>query len=751
MTQRLWTLIVSGLALLAPSLTSAAGPAAPATTTPAVTAHAATTQTAAAQVQPPVAERKPYAVVSPNGTRDDPYYWLRDDTRSKPEVLGYLKAENAYYEAQSAPFRPLTETLSKEIIARVKQDDISVPYKYKDYVYYSRFETGKERAIQARHPLGSTKEQLLVDANREAEGRAFYQLGRRLVSPKQDLLAFLEDNAGRRQYTLRVREIATGADRPDRIEGLSNGGAWANDNQTLFYVENDPVTLLSTRVKRHLLGTDPKSDPIVYEEADHSFYLAVDKSGDERFILIRLRSTVETETLFIDAADPGAAPRPLAKRRRDHLYTADHIAGRWIIRTNLDAPNYRMMTVPDSAAAGSDAGAGSGATAGSGAGAGGTEGWKELLPYDGKVFIEAFALFRDFLVLNERSEGLLRLRVLPWSKLEQSTVIRSDEAAYAEELSINPEQGTDKLRYTHSSLITPDSIFELDMRTGSRTLLKRQPVLGGYDPANYVTERVWATARDGTKVPVSIAYRKGWKRDGTAPMYQTGYGAYGASSDPSFEIAAVSLLDRGFVYALAHIRGGQEMGRAWYDAGHLLNKKNSFTDFIDVTAYLVREKYAAPDKVFAMGGSAGGLLMGAVANMAGDQYRAIVAHVPFVDAVTTMLDDTIPLTSNEFDEWGNPKEKQYYDYILSYSPYDNVRAGSYPALYVTTGLNDSQVQYYEPAKWVARLRAAKTDSNPLLFKINMAAGHGGRSGRFESLKDTAEEYAFLLSLLGVRH
>jgi oligopeptidase B len=484
-------------------------------------------------------------------------------------------------------------------------------------------------------------------------------------------------------------------------------------------------------VKRHVLGADPKDDPVVYEEADHSFYMGVVKSGDERFVLIRLESTLATETLVIDAAAPEAAPRPLARRQRDHLYQADHIDGRWIIRTNRDAPNYRMMTVGD---ADLDKPAA----------------WRDLLPYDKAIFIESFALFRDYLVINERSEGLLRLRVRPWARLDQSTILRSDEPAYAEELSINPEQGTEMLRYTHRSLVTPDSIFEVDMRTGERRLLKQQPVLGGFDPANYATERVWATARDGTKVPVSLAYRKGFRRDGKAPLYQTAYGAYGSSSDPEFESETVSLLDRGFVYALAHVRGGQEMGRAWYDDGHLLRKKNTFTDFLDVTDFLVREKVAAPDKVFAMGGSAGGLLMGAIANMGGEKYRAIVAHVPFVDAVTTMLDDSIPLTANEFDEWGNPKEKQYYDYILSYSPYDNIRAGKYPALYVTTGLNDSQVQYYEPAKWVARLRATKTDKNPLLFKINMAAGHGGRSGRFESLKETAEEYAFLLNLLGTR-
>ena len=685
----------------------------------------------AAQLRPPIARRESHAVVSPNGTRNDPYYWLRDDTRSKPEMLDYLRAENAYCDAASAAYRDLTETLSKEIIGRLKQDDSSVPYKYKDYVYSMRYETGKEYPIHVRHPLDADREQVLVDANREAEGHPFYQLGRRAISPHQDVLAFLDDTAGRRQYTLRVRDIATGSDRKERIGGLSNGVVWANDNRTLFYVENDPVTLLSTRVKRHILGTDPKVDPVVYEEADHSFYMGVDKSGDERYVLIRLRSTLATETLVIDADAPEAAPRTLAKRQRDHLYQADHIDGRWIIRTNRDAPNYRMMTAGD-------------------ADLGNPAAWRELLPYDKAIFVEAFALFRDYLVINERSEGLLRLRVRPWAGLDQSTILRSDEPAYAEELSINPEQGTELLRYTHGSLVTPDSIFEVNMRTGERRLLKRQPVLGGFDPANYATERVWATGRDGTKVPVSLAYRKGFRRDGKAPLYQTAYGAYGASSDPEFESETVSLLDRGFVYALAHVRGGQEMGRAWYDDGHLLRKKNTFTDFIDVTDFLVREKYAAPDKVFAMGGSAGGLLMGAVANMGGEKYRAIVAHVPFVDAVTTMLDDTIPLTANEFDEWGNPKEKRYYDYILSYSPYDNVRAGKYPALYVTTGLNDSQVQYYEPAKWVAKLRATKTDKNPLLFKINMAAGHGGRSGRFESLKETAEEYAFLLNLLEAR-
>jgi oligopeptidase B len=680
-----------------------------------------------AEVAPPIAERRPHDVVSPNGTRQDPYYWLRDDTRSRPEVLRYLEAENAYYAAMTAPFRGLGETLSREILGRMKQDDSTVPYKYKDYVYYTRFETGKEYPIYARRPAGSDREQVLLDANREAAGKAFYQAGR-AVSPSQQLLAVLEDGVGRRQFTLRIREIATGREYPERIPGLRNGVAWANDSKTLYYVENDPVTLLSRRVKKHVLGADPRTDPVVYEEPDTSFYLGVEKSRDDRYVLVVLDSTEASEWRVIDADDPAAGMRLLAPRERGVRYEADHVGGRWVVRTDWDAPNYRLMTVPD--------------------GDVGDRGrWKELLPYDPDVFIEGFVAFRDHLAINERSQGLLRLRVLPWGAPEKAFYVRSDEPAYTEELSTNAEQDAHRLRYAHRSLITPDSIYEVDMETGERTLLKRQPVLGGYDPANYATERVWATARDGTRIPVSLAWRKGFRKDGTAPLYQYAYGAYGASTDPEFDSPAVSLLDRGFVYAIAHVRGGQELGRAWWDGGRLLKKINTFTDFIDVTDYLVAERYVARGKAFAQGGSAGGLLMGAVANMAPEKYRAIIAHVPYVDAVTTMLDESIPLVSNEFDEWGNPKEKAYYDYMLSYSPYDNVKPQAYPAMLVTTGLHDSQVQYYEPAKWVARLRATRTDRNPLLLKINMSAGHGGRSGRFQRLEDTAEEYAFLLSLL----
>lgn len=680
---------------------------------------------------PPVAAVKPHAVVSPHGTRNDPYYWLRDDTRSQPEVLDYLKAENAYYEAMSAPYRALTETLAKELIGRLKEDDGTVPYKDRDYLYFTRFPPDSEQPILVRKPLGSDKEQILVDGNREAGSHEFYRLGRWAVSPGQDLLAFTEDTRGRRQHTLRFREIATGRDLPERIAGLHPRIVWAGDNRTVFYVENDPVTLLSTRVRKHVLGTDPQSDPVVYEEKDTSFYINVDQTGDRRYLLIRLASTVASEVRFLAADDPSGAWRVLAPRETGVLYRADHVDGRWVIRTDWKAPNYRMMAVADGDVDGT-----------------GKAKWQELVPHDPKAFLQDFVAFADHLALSERSDGLLRLRYAPWSDLGHWTDVRADDPASSQTFDVNVERSTPRLRYAYTSLATPDSIYELDMRTGERTLLKRQPV-PGYDPAGYVTERLWATARDGARVPVSLVYRKGFVRNGTAPLYQHAYGAYGGSSDPDFDQTVVSLLDRGFVYAIAHVRGGQEMGRAWYDDGRLLHKKNTFTDFIDVTDFLVREKYAAPDKVFASGGSAGGLLMGAVANMAGEKYRGIVAQVPFVDVVTTMLDESIPLVTNEFDEWGNPKQKEYYDYMLSYSPYDNVRAQPYPAMLVTTGLHDSQVQYYEPAKWVARLRALKTDPNPLLFKVNMAAGHGGRSGRFESMKETAEEYAFLLRQLGI--
>jgi len=538
----------------------------------------------------------------------------------------------------------------------------------------------------------------------------------------------MEDLNGRRQYTLRIRDLRTGKELADTLSGLSAAIAWSADSKQLFVVQNDPVTLLSTKVLRHTLGQDPAKAALVYEELDNSFYMWVSNSQDNRYVMIQLGSTVSDEIRVLDAAKTEGQFQVLAPRQRDFKYGAEHLNGRWIIRTDWEAPNYRLMTVAADKI-------------------GDRAHWQPLLAHSEQIFIQSFELFNNYLAISERSDGLQRIRVMPWQDPSKAYYISSDEAAYVTGFDMNAEQDTTLLRYTYTSLTTPPSVYQLDMASGKKTLLKQQEVLGGFDKANYVTERVWATAQDGTRIPVSLLYRKGFKRDGTAPLYQYAYGSYGMSMDPWFRASVLSLVDRGFVYAIAHIRGGQEMGRHWYEQGKLLNKINTFTDFIAVTDHLVAEKYAAKDKVIGMGGSAGGLLMGAVANMAPQKYRALVAHVPFVDVVTTMLDESIPLTTNEFDEWGNPKQQPYYDYMLSYSPYDQVSAQAYPAMLVTTGLHDSQVQYFEPAKWVARLRELKTDNNPLLFRTNMEAGHGGKSGRFARLAETAEEYAFILNLL----
>jgi oligopeptidase B len=676
---------------------------------------------------PPVAAVVPHAVVSPHGTRNDPYYWLRDDTRSKPEVLAYLRAENDYYHARSAEYAVLTKQITAELIGRTRENDSTVPYRYRDYVYAVRFEAGKEYPIRVRTPVAGGGEQVLVDGNVESRGHAFYSLNGSAVSPDQSFYAFTEDTVGRYQNRLRIREIATGRELPDRIDGLSSSLAWAGDGKSIFYVENDPVTLLSKRVRRHVLGSDPKLDPVVHEESDPAYYLSVHPTADRRYVLVELSSTEASEFRLIPADDPTSVPRLFAAREAGHLYDIDHAGGRWVVRTNWQAPDYRLMTVADDAI-------------------GEKSGWREVVPAEPGVFLDDFAAFRDHLVIAARREGLVRLRYARWDDLARWSDVPVDEETAVHGFHANPDRDVTTLRYGEGSMTTPDSVYEIDLRTGARTLLKRDEV-PTYDAALYESKRLRAPARDGVLVPVSIVFRKGLPRDGSAPLYQYGYGAYGATLDPTFDSTVVSLLDRGFVYAIAHVRGGQELGRAWYEGGRLLHKKNSFTDFIDVTDFLVREKYVAPDKVFASGGSAGGLLMGAVANLAGEKYRGIAAHVPFVDAVTTMLDESIPLVTNEFDEWGNPQRNADYAYLLSYSPYDNVAAKPYPAMLVTTGLHDSQVQYYEPAKWVARLRATKTDSNPLLFKINMEAGHGGRSGRYAGLGEVAEEFAFFIHQL----
>ncbi len=540
----------------------------------------------------------------------------------------------------------------------------------------------------------------------------------------------MEDSNGRRQYTLKVRDLRSGTDLTDSLTGLSGSIAWAADNKTLYVIKNDPVTLLSTKVMQHTLGNKPADARVVYEEQDNSFYMGVRNTTDGKYVVIESSSTVSDEVRVQDATKPQSAFSVIAPRQRDFQYGVEHHNGRWIIRTDWKAPNFRLMTVAADKL-------------------GSRDNWQPLIAHDENVFIQSFTAFDNYLAISERSDGLRRIKVMPWSSPEKASYVASDEAAYVTGFEMNPEQNTDWLRYTYTSLTTPASVYRLNMKTGEKQLLKQTEVLGGFDKNNYATERVWATAADGVKVPVSLLYRKAFKRDGTAPLYQYAYGSYGSSSDPAFRSTVFSLVDRGFVYAIAHIRGGQEMGRHWYEDGKLLHKKNTFTDFIAVTDYLVANNYAAKDKVFAMGGSAGGLLMGAVANMAPQKYRAMVAHVPFVDVVTTMLDETIPLTTNEFDEWGNPKQKAYYDYMLSYSPYDQVSKQAYPAMLVTTGLHDSQVQYFEPAKWVAKLRAHKTDTNPLLFKVNMEAGHGGKSGRFSRLAEYGQEYGFILNLLNI--
>ena len=679
---------------------------------------------------PPTAAIRPYVVESPNGNRTDEYYWLRDDSRESKDVLGYLEAENAYKAAMTAHTKALEERVYQEILARIKQDDSSVPYRLRGHWYYTRFETGKEYPIFARKAATlDAPEQLMLDANQLAEGHGFYNIGRTAIAPDNQWLAYVEDTVGRRQYTLRFKNLATGETLPDRVENVDPTIAWTGDSRSVVYVEKHPETLLAYRVRRHVLGTDPAQDALVYEQDDESFYTSVLKSKDERYVLIVAESTVSTEWRYADANDPKLEFKVFLPRERDHEYHIDHLAGRWIIRSNWQAPNFRLLE----AKVGEE---------------GDRANWKELVAHREDAFVHGFDVFKDFLAIEERSGALRKIRIRPWDGGEDF-FIAADEAAYTTALGQNAEIDTHIVRYEYTSLTTPSTIYDYDIQTGEQQLMKRTPVLGDFNPSQYRTELVWATARDGAKVPVSLVYRDGFKRDGTAPMLQYAYGSYGASMDPGFSISRLSLLDRGFVYALAHVRGGQEMGRRWYEQGKLLNKKNTFTDFIDVTRFLVKEGYADPKRVSAMGGSAGGLLMGAIANMAPADYRAIVAQVPFVDVVTTMLDESIPLTTNEFDEWGNPKKKEFYDYMLSYSPYDNVARQDYPAMLVTTALWDSQVQYYEPAKWVARLRARKTGDSVLLYRTTMEAGHGGKSGRFQRFHEVAEEYAFILDQSGV--
>ena len=685
---------------------------------------------------PPLAARKPFLVDSPNGARQDEYYWLRDDTRQSPEVLAYLNAENAWRDSVMAPTRGLQEQLYQELTGRLDPDESSVPVFDRGYWYYQRYAPGQDYPVYARRQgTLDAPEQVLLDGNAMAAGHAFFRIGTTAVSDDGRLMAWTEDTIGRRQYVLRVKNLATGEVLADAVANVEPEFTWAADSRTLLYTAKDPVTLLSERVQRHTLGTDSSADVLVYEEKDPSFYIEVGRSRSNRFLFIALSSTDETEWHYAEAADPALVFRPVLPREDRLEYEVDHRGGDFILRTNWQAPNFRIVKAP--IATSSD-----------------KRTWRDVLAHRQDAFLESFEVSSSHLAVNERSGGLLKIRVLPWSEATGKAggatpgrLIDGREPAYTMHLVPTPGIDSPAIRYTYASLVSPEAVYDHDLGTGRSELQKVERVLGGFNTANYESAFIRAPARDGQQVPVSLAWRKGTKRDGTAPLYIHGYGSYGLSEDPDFHSNWVSLLDRGFVVAIAHVRGGQELGRAWYEDGRQLRKKNTFYDFIDVTHYLVAAGYGAKDKVFAEGGSAGGLLMGAVANMAPGDYRAIIANVPFVDAVTTMLDESIPLTTNEFDEWGNPKQKSFYDYMLSYSPYDNVTAQDYPAMLVVTGLWDSQVQYYEPAKWVARLRARKTDQHPLVFSIDMSAGHSGQSGRYQRYRDTALAYAFILGQL----
>lgn len=698
-------------------------------------AHGAEPASAPAALSaPPVAAVHPHAVESPNGPRNDDYYWLRDDTRKSPAVLENLNAENAWYTQYAARYQPLEQQLFAEMKARVKEDDSSVPFELNGDWYAQRFEPGKQYPTYVWHRgRADAPEQVLIDVNKLAEGHAFYAIAGWQVSDDKRFLAYAEDTNGRRQYVIRIRDLASGALLPESIPGIAGDIAWAADGKTFYYVENDATTLRSRRVKRHVVGTAPARDVVVHDETDESCYTSVRRSDSRAYVVIDLQATEFDEQRVIKAGDTHGRFTVLAPRMAHLHYRAQHIGHRWVVLTDWDAPNYRVMQVDERQV-------------------GDRARWRPLVAHDPKVFIEGIQPFDGTLVLDERADGLRRLRLQPWKDgvlAGKSRVLGADEPAYAASLDVNTNVHTHVLRYRYTSLTTPSTVYDVDMATGQRTLRKRDEVIG-YDASLYVTERAWATARDGTRVPVSLVRRKTTPVDGTAPLFVYGYGSYGASTDASFRAPALSLLDRGFVFALLHVRGGTEMGRQWYEDGKKLHKVNTFTDFVDATEALVKQGYGDRKRVFANGGSAGGLLMGAIVNLRPDLYRGVVADVPFVDVVTTMLDESIPLTTNEFDEWGNPKEKAFYDYMLAYSPYDNVKPVHYPALMVTTGLWDSQVQYYEPAKWVAKLRAAKhaagDDAQPLVFKVNMSAGHGGGSGRFTRLQETASRYAFVVDL-----
>jgi len=682
-------------------------------------------------VMPPVAKKVPYEMSIHGDTRIDNYYWMRDDERKDPEVISYLEAENAYTDTMLAHTKKLQTKLFEELKGRIQKDDDSVPVKNGDYYYSSQTRGDNEYATYLRSSdFAGTDQQVILDVNELAKEHDYYAVSGLDVSPNGNLMAYGEDTVSRRIYNIKIKDLSTGKLLEDTLKGTNGSVVWANDNKTLYYIKKDLQTLLGYQVYRHTLGTPQSDDELVYEETDTSYYMGISKSKDDSEIYIWHSSTTASGVSVLSADDVNAKPKRLIEREANLEYSISKLGNTYYIVTNLNAVNFQLMKV-DIDKAGDKAN------------------WQSVIPARDDIKLEGIDLFNDYLVYQQREMGQSTIiaRNLTTGK---EIPLSFNDSAYTISTYGNNDLNSDTLRVYYTSMTTPASSYDVNLATGNKTLLKQQKVLGDFSADNYASERIFVTARDGIKVPVSLVYRKDmFKKEGTNPLLQYGYGSYGATMDPTFSSARLSLLDRGFVFAIAHIRGSQMLGRPWYEDGKLLTKKNTFNDFVDVTKALVEQKYGAKDKIFAQGGSAGGLLMGAVANQAPELYKGMVAAVPFVDVVTTMLDASIPLTTNEYGEWGNPNEKEYYEYMLSYSPYDQVSKQDYPNMLVTTGLHDSQVQYFEPAKWVAKLRDYKTDDNKLLFKIDMEAGHGGASGRFKRLEDTALNYAFMLDLAGV--
>jgi len=676
-------------------------------------------------MQAPKAKKIAQLLETHGHQRTDNYYWMRD--RENPEVIEYLNAENEYLKTNLKSTEEFQEKLFQEMKGRIKEDDESVPYRKSGYFWYIKYETGGEYPLYCRKKGNlEAPEEIFLDVNRLAEGKSYYQVSGTAATSDLKTLAFAADEVGRRIYEIHFKDLETGNILSDHIPAITGNFAWAADNQTLFYSKQDPETLRSYQIYSHKLGTSTESDIMIYEEKDEEFSCVVHKTKSEKFILIHSESTISSEMRFLEAANP-TGEFTLLQPRIPHLeYAADHYQDHFWIRTNLEAQNFKLVKAPIAAPQ--------------------MENWEDVIPHRETVLLEDFDIFSDFLVVQERTNGLCKINIKPWDGTPSHS-LEFDDETYTAWISTNPEYDTTILRFGYNSLVTPASTFDYHMVTKEKTLLKQQEIVGGYETSEYTSARVWAKASDGVMVPISLVYKiDKFSPDGSNPLLLYSYGSYGYSMDAYFSSSRLSLLDRGFVFAIAHIRGGEDLGRGWYEDGKMLKKRNTFTDYISCAEHLIAEKYTSPDHLYAMGGSAGGLLMGAVMNLRPDLFNGLIAAVPFVDVVTTMLDESIPLTTGEFQEWGNPKDKEYYEYMLSYSPYDNVEAKDYPNLLITSGLHDSQVQYWEPTKWVAKLRELKTDSKLLFLHTNMEAGHGGASGRFNSLKEMALEYTFLLYL-----